>query len=97
MKTKFIRKSTEEIPEYGTYVVIDYDGQMLLSRYNIRTTEEWFKSNYKYYLVEVEDIEQELQETIEKAKYNINLAIDSLSNSLKKIEYYQEKINEKKQ
>jgi 2-hydroxy-3-keto-5-methylthiopentenyl-1-phosphate phosphatase len=93
MATKFIYISTEEeMPEYGTHIVISYDGQLLLSRYNKYSTEEWFKSNYKFWLKEVTDVEIELKELLKETHSMLENSIESLTSAKQKIEYYQEQL-----
>lgn len=93
MATKFIYIPTEEeMPEYGTHIVISHDDQLLLSRYNKYSTEEWFKSNYKFWLKEVTDVEVELKEMLQETRSLLENSIDSFNKAKEKIEYYQEQL-----
>lgn len=94
-KTKFIKISTaERIPDPGIHIVIDHEGQLLLSRFNKYSTEEWFKTNYEYWLLEVDDIEEELKETLKETCTELGKAITKLSLTIHKVEKFQEQINE---
>lgn len=95
MKTKFILIPTSErLPEHGTWIVKDNDGRTLLTRYNDYSTPEYFKENYKYWLLEVPDIEEQLKETIKTAIDTIDKSMNELSVSKQKIEEYQQQIND---
>lgn len=95
MKTKFIKVSTsEKLPEPGTRVVIDKNGLVLTSRFHERfSTDEWWLGNYKFWLCEVPDIEEELKETLKSTHLDLETAITALTATKEKIEYYQETIN----
>lgn len=95
MKTKFVKVSTSErLPEPGTRVVIDKNGLVLTSRFHERfSTDEWWLGNYKFWLCEVPDIEEELKETLKRTHLDLENAITALTAAREKIEYYQETIN----
>lgn len=95
MKTKFIKVSTSErLPEPGTRVVIDKNGLILTARFHERfSTDEWWLGNYKFWLLEVPDIEEELKETLKSSHLELETAITTLTAAKEKIEYYQETIN----
>lgn len=93
--TKFVRIPTSErLPEPGTRVVIDKNGLILTSRFHeIFSTDEWWLGNYKFWLREVPDIEEELKETLKSTHLDLENAITALTAAKEKIEYYQETIN----
>lgn len=95
MKTKFIKVATSErLPEPGTRVVIDKNGLVLTSRFHERfSTDDWWLGNYKFWLMEVPDIEEELKKTLNSTHLELETAITALTAAKKKIEYYQETIN----
>lgn len=95
MKTKFIKVATSKrLPEPGTRVVIDKNGLVLTSRFHERfSTDEWWLGNYKFWLMEVTDIEEELKETLKSTHLDLETAITALTAAKEKIEYYQETIN----
>lgn len=98
MATKFIYIITEEqLPEYGRHIVIDYSGRRLLSQYNAYSTPELFKSNYKYWLLEVPDVEENLKETLNETHILLKDSIDKLIDATKKIEEYQQQIKENRE
>lgn len=93
--TKFVRIPTaDRLPEPGTRVVIDKNGLVLTSRFHERfSTDEWWLGNYKFWLREVPDIEEELKETLKSTHLDLETAIAALTAAKEKIEYYQETIN----
>lgn len=93
--TKFIRIPTSErLPEPGTRVVIDKNGLVLTSRFHERfSTDEWWLGNYKFWLMEVIDVEEELKETLKSTHLDLENAITALIVAKEKIEHYQETIN----
>lgn len=95
MKTKFVKVSTSDrLPEPGTRVVIDKNGLILTARFHERfSTDEWWLENYKFFLMEVPDIEEELKETLKNTHFELETAIAALTAAKEKIEYYQETIN----
>lgn len=93
-RTKFIKVNTsEKLPEPGTRVVIDKNGLILTARFHERfSTDEWWLGNYKFWLLEVPDIEEELKETLKSTHLELENAITALTVAKGKIEYYQETI-----
>lgn len=86
--SKFIRIPTaERLPEYGTWIVINYKGEKLLSRFNKITDEELFKQDYEFWLCEVPDTEEELKETLKSI-------LDLIDKSTKEFEKAKNKITE---
>jgi len=94
-KSKFIRIATSErLPDPGTRVVIDKNGLILTARFHERfSTDEWWLGNYKFWLREVPDIEEELKETLKSTHLDLENAITALTAAKEKIEYYQQTIN----
>lgn len=93
--SKFIRIPTSErLPEPGTRVVIDKNGLVLTSRFHDRfSTDEWWLGNYKFWLMEVIDVEEELKDMLKSTHLELENAIAALTATKEKIEYYQETIN----
>lgn len=93
MATKYIMIPTaEKTPDYGQYIVLDNEGQLLITRYNEYSTEEWFKRNYPFWLRKVPDIEIELQQTLNETHGLLTDSIDLFIGAKRKIEEYQKQI-----
>lgn len=91
--TKFIRiKTADEVPGLGTYIVINYKGELLMSRYGRNSTDESFRADYEYFLREVMDVEQEMEQVLKSTHETLEKSIKDLEEAKQKIEFYQQEI-----
>lgn len=96
--TKFIRISLDdELPPYGTNIMLDHSGILVMARFNVRTIIDIFKADYKYFLREVPDIEQELIHTLDSTSELLDKSIEQFQQAKEKIEYYKQEIEKLKE
>ncbi|MEE6130239.1 hypothetical protein V2E39_22765 [Chryseobacterium arthrosphaerae] len=72
MKNKYIKVSvSDRLPKYGWAVVENEYGEILTVLFNPNTNVKKFKSNYKFFLEEVPNYEDEMKEMLEECRLQL--------------------------